>query len=59
MGGSRQQHNGTVASDGSITYVIFIYGDIQWGTRLATVGFNGGSRLRSYNLPDVNSFFLG
>ena len=41
-----------LASDGSITYVIFIYGDIQWGTRRTTVGFNGGSRLRSYNLPE-------
>ena len=28
---------------------MFIYGDIQWGSRLTTIGFNG---LKSYNLPE-------
>ena len=36
-----------------MTYVIFIYGDIQWaGRRRTTIGFNAGSRQESYTLPE-------
>ena len=42
-----------IASDGSRTYVLFIYDDIQWpsiGT-LTIIGFNAGDGVRSYTLP--------
>ena len=35
-----------IATDGLETFVIFIYGDIEWGNR-ATIGFNAGDGVRS------------
>ena len=39
-----------VATDGSATYVMFLYEDIQWATRNTTIGFNAGDGIRGYNL---------
>ena len=41
-----------IATDGSRTYVGFIYGDIQWGSSTVTIGFNAGDQSRSYTLPE-------
>ena len=35
-----------IATDGQRTFVLFIYGDIEWGND-ATVGFNAGDGMRS------------
>lgn len=45
-----------IASDGSRTYVLFIYEDIQWPSfgslSTVTIGFNAGDGTRSYTLPE-------
>ena len=35
-----------IATDGQRTFVLFIYGDIEWGNS-ATIGFNAGDGIRS------------
>ena len=39
-----------VATDGSATYVMFLYEDMQWATVNTTIGFNAGDGIRSNNL---------
>ena len=39
-----------VATDGSATYVMFLYEDIQWATTNTSIGFNAGDGVRGYNL---------
>ena len=39
-----------VATDGSATYVMFLYQHIQWATRNTSIGFNAGDGIRGYNL---------
>ena len=40
-----------VATDGSATYVMFLYRDVQWGSSQTSVGFNAGDDTRGFNLP--------
>ena len=39
-----------VATDGSATYVMYLYGEIE-ETRAPAIGFNAGDTERGYNLP--------
>ena len=39
-----------IAADQQMTFVFFIYADIQWG-RGANIGFNAGDGTRSFVLP--------
>ena len=39
-----------VATDGSATYVMFLYEDIQWATVNTSIGFNAGDGIHGYNL---------
>jgi len=47
-----------LATNGSTTYTLFLYKDIQWGNSGTSVGFNAGDGLRGYNLPFTMSFSL-
>lgn len=38
-----------LATDGTKSFVLFIYGDVTWGR--AGIGFNAGDGKRSYTLP--------
>ena len=38
-----------VATDGSATYVMFIYVEIQWATNKTSIGFNAGDGIRGFN----------
>lgn len=40
-----------LATDGTLTFVLFHYANIQWSSR-TTIGFNAGDRIRSYTLPE-------
>jgi hypothetical protein len=44
-----------LATDGSRTYALFIYGDIQWIFGSVTVGFNAGDQRRHFSLPESSS----
>ena len=46
-----------LATDGTATYVMFLYGDIQWGAGRTTIGFNAGDNLRFINLPEASDVF--
>ena len=48
-----------LATDGTETYVIFLYGDIQWSPRSVpvTIGLNAGDGLRSFSLPEASDVF--
>ena len=39
-----------IATDGSQTYVLFLYRDIQWGRGATSIGFNAGDGVRGFNL---------
>ena len=41
-----------IAANQQMTFVFFIYGDIQWGGR-ANVGFNAGDGTRSFMVPSA------
>lgn len=41
-----------LATDGNMTFVLFLYQEIQWGRERTTVGFNSGDLTRFYNLPE-------
>ena len=43
-----------VATNGSATYVMFLYRDIQWDSNRTSIGFNAGDGIRGFNLN--NSF---
>ncbi len=40
-----------LATDGSSSFVLFLYQDIQWGT--ANIGFNAGDGVRGYMAPEA------
>lgn len=43
-----------ITSDGSETYVLFLYRDIQWTSFIGAVaGFNAGDNMRFFNLPET------
>ena len=39
-----------IAADQQVTFVFFMYGDIQWGGR-ANIGFNAGDGTRFFMVP--------
>lgn len=41
-----------LSSDGTSTFVAFLYDDIQWGTNSVIIGFNAGDGTRSFTLPE-------
>ena len=42
-----------IATDGSKTFVLFLYQDIQWSrNRYTAIGFSAGDRVRYFNLPE-------
>ena len=41
-----------LATDGTMTYVMFLYEDIEWGSNQTTIGFNAGDRFQSITLPE-------
>ena len=42
-----------IATDGTKTFVLFLYGDIQrFSTLTTTMGFSAGDRTRSFTLPE-------
>ena len=46
-----------LATDGTATYVMFLYGDIQWGADRTTIGFNAGDGLHFFSLPEASNVF--
>ena len=42
-----------IATDGQRTFVLFLYGDIEWGS--ANIGFNAGDNLRFFTVPGTDS----
>ena len=38
-----------IATNGHITFVLFIYSNIEWG--VANIGFNAGNGMRSFMVP--------
>ena len=40
-----------LGSDQSVSFVVFLYGDMEWGEN-AQIGFNAGDGLRSFSLPE-------
>ena len=38
-----------MATDGLLSFVFFVYGEIQWG--FANIGFNAGDGVRSFMVP--------
>ena len=40
-----------IATDGSETYVLFLYRDVQWSRTQTSIGFNAGDGIRGFNLP--------
>ena len=49
-----------MATDEKSTYVLFLYGDIQWSDPVIGVGFNAGDMIRGFNLfdPGFDTFNL-
>ena len=41
-----------LGSDQRASFVLFLYGDIQWGEN-AQIGFNAGDNLRSFSIPEA------
>lgn len=41
-----------LGSDGRESFVLFLYGDIQWGEN-AQIGFNAGDNVRSISLSEA------
>ena len=41
-----------LTTDGNATFVLFLYGDIQWTSGFTNIGFNSRSSDSFYNLPD-------
>ena len=41
-----------LATDGTMTFVMFLYEDIQWGSAQTTIGFNAGDRSQFITLPE-------
>ena len=39
-----------IASDGEMTFVLFLYEDIQWSNEFTRIGFDSGTGI-GYNLP--------
>ena len=49
-----------MATDEEMTYILFLYGDIQWSrsgyyNKTARIGFDSGRGGTSYNLPQADS----
>ena len=40
-----------IATDGSETYVLFLYRDVQRSRARTNIGFNAGDGIRGFNLP--------
>ena len=40
-----------LATDGSITFVMFLYHAIQWSSGTTTIGFNAGDGVHYYTVP--------
>jgi len=38
-----------LATDGQLSFALFVYGDIEWGS--ANIGFNAGDGVRSFMVP--------
>ena len=38
-----------MATDGQLSFALFVYGDIEWGA--ANIGFNAGDGVRSFMVP--------
>ena len=49
--GLRNTFQVVIASDGSMTFVLFNYGDIQWGGVTTLIGVNAGDRVNSFIHP--------
>ena len=41
-----------LATDGSITFVMFLYHDIQWSSGTTTIGFNAGDEVNYFTVPE-------
>ena len=41
-----------LATDGTMTFVMFLYEDIQWGRAETTIGFYAGDRVQTITLPE-------
>ena len=40
-----------LATNGSITFALFLYHDIQW-SRVTIIGFNAGDGVKSFTVPE-------
>ena len=48
-------YQAVLATDGSATYVMFLYREILWGTGATSAGFNAGDGIRGFNLPEFST----
>ena len=44
-------YQAVVATDGTETYALFLYRDVQWSRPDTNIGFNAGDGRRGFNLP--------
>lgn len=42
-----------IATNGFMTYVLYLYEDINWGDGDTSIGFNAGDGTRAFNLPEA------
>ena len=49
-----------IATDGTETYVLFLYRNVEWSTIFTNIGFNAGDGIRGFNLdtPAGSADFL-
>ena len=43
-----------LATDGQVSFVLFLYSNIEWG--FANIGFNAGDGMRSFMVPGALTF---
>ena len=44
-------YQAVLATDGSTSFILFLYQSIQWDTMSTSIGFNGGDGMGGFNLP--------
>ena len=48
-------YQAVIATNGSATYVLFLYRDVQWSNAATSIGFNAGDGVRGFNLEKTSS----
>ena len=48
-------YQAVIATDGVVSYVLFLYRDVQWSRAQTNIGFNAGDAIRSFTVPEPSS----